>query len=231
MYERVSDLAYFRSLVAEADQIPLLEAAASLAQDEYPGLDLQQVLSDVDTLAKRLADRCRDASTEMARLQVTLTFFFKELAFAGNVNDYYDPANSFIHKVLETRRGIPISLTVLFMELARTVGLESHGLSFPGHFLVSVQLHEGAVVLDPFTGQSLSREDISERLEPVREGFRERGATVPPLELFLQAAPANEILMRMLRNLHEIYRQQGETEKIERIQARMKILQGADEPV
>jgi regulator of sirC expression with transglutaminase-like and TPR domain len=230
MYERVSDLAYFRILVSDAEKIPLFEAAASLAQDEYPRLDLENVLSTVEQLGRRLSERCRNLSTELKRLQETSRFFHSELGFAGNVNNYYDPDNSFVHKVLESRRGIPITLAIIYIELARTVGLDAHGVSFPGHFLIKINLHEGPVVLDPFTGQSLTKEDLLERLEPYRKSFGLTGNSEDgensqvPISLFLQPATPKDILLRMLRNLREVYSQQGLPEKVKKVVERILVL-------
>jgi regulator of sirC expression with transglutaminase-like and TPR domain len=224
MYERLSDLAYFQILVSDAEKIPLFEAAASLAQDEYPRLDLENVLSTVEQLGRRLSERCRNLSTELKRLQETSRFFHKELGFSGNVNNYYDPDNSYVHKVLESRRGIPITLAIIYIELARTVGLDAQGISFPGHFLIKINLHEGPVVLDPFTGQSLSKEDLLERLEPYRKGFGLTGDSEVPIGVFLQAAKPKDILLRMLRNLREVYSQQGQSEKVKKVVERILIL-------
>ena len=227
MYERVSDLAYFRILVSDAEKIPLFEAAASLAQDEYPRLDLENVLSTLEQLGKRLAERCRNLSSELKRLQETSRFFHHELGFAGNVNNYYDPDNSFVHKVLQSRRGIPITLAIIYIELARTVGLDAEGVSFPGHFLIKINLHEGPVVLDTFTGQSLSKEDLLERLEPYRKSFGLTGDSQDsevPIGLFLQPATPKDILLRMLRNLREVYTQQGQPEKVTKVVERILVL-------
>jgi regulator of sirC expression with transglutaminase-like and TPR domain len=224
MYNQVSDLAYFRILVSDAEKIPLFEAAASLAQDEYPRLDLENVLSTLEQLGRRLSERCRNLSTELKRLQETSRFFHKELGFAGNVNNYYDPDNSFVHKVLESRRGIPITLAIIYIELARTVGLDAEGVSFPGHFLIKINLHEGPVVLDPFTGQSLSKEVLLERLEPYRKGFGLNDDSEVPIGLFLQPAKPKDILLRMLRNLREVYSQQGQPEKVKKVVERILVL-------
>ena len=116
-------LDYFRSLVAGDGEFPLLEAAASLAQDEYPDIDVAQVLAQVDRIQARLARRVSTHEDELQRLRVLNACFFEELGFAGNVNDYYDPDNSFMHLVLRTRRGIPISLAVIWLELAQGLGL------------------------------------------------------------------------------------------------------------
>jgi len=199
-------LGYFAALVRDDDSLPLLEAAASLAQDEYPDLDVQQVLGDVDQLLARVRRRCGDATDPLQRLRVLNQFFFRDMGFGGNVNNYYDPDNSYLNVVLRTRRGIPITLAVLWLELAQGLGLKARGVNFPGHFMVKVNLPDGQAVMDPFTGQSLSREDLSERLEP----YKRRNGLVDdfdvPVGLYLQAATPRDILARMLRNLKEVHR-------------------------
>ena len=170
MYEPLPDLAYFRLLVGDPRAIPLLEAAASIGVIAYPALDLQETLSTFDGLASQVGEHCSGASTDMIRLQRLGRFFYGKLGFAGNINDYYDPDNSFVHRVLETRRGIPITLAVLFTELARHVGLDAVGVPFPGHFLIKVRLHDGVAVIDPFTGQSLDHEELLRRASAQHAG-------------------------------------------------------------
>lgn len=200
-----SPLEYFSSLVQSDAQFPLLEAAVSLAQDEYPQLDVQQVLGEVDQLLDRLKRRIPADAPASHRLRMLNQFFFRELHFRGNVNDYYDPDNSYVSAVLHSRRGIPISLAVLWLELAQGLGLAARGVSFPGHFMVKVNLPHGQVVIDPFTGQSLSREALSERLEPYRRRHGLLDELETPLGLYLQVAPSRDIIARMLRNLKEIH--------------------------
>lgn len=202
-------LEYFRSLVASDEHFPLLEAAASLAQDAYPDVDVQQVLGDVDQLLARLRRRLPADAAPLQRLRALNQFFFRELSFAGNINDYQNPDNSYLNAVLRTRRGIPISLAVLWLELAQGLSLHARGVSFPGHFLVKVHLPKGQVVIDPFTGQSLSREELAERLEPFRRRSGLVGEFEVPLGLYLQAATPREIIARMLRNLKEIHPKSG----------------------
>jgi regulator of sirC expression with transglutaminase-like and TPR domain len=130
------------------------------------------------------------------------------MGFGGNLNDYYDPENSYLSAVLRSRRGIPISLAILWMELALGLGLNASGVAFPGHFMLKVSLTKGQVVMDPLTGESLSREDLSERLEPFRRRGLQRDDFEAPIGLYLQPAPARDIIARMLRNLKEIHRTQ-----------------------
>jgi regulator of sirC expression with transglutaminase-like and TPR domain len=217
-------LAYFAALVGDDDHLPLFEAAASIAQDEYPELDVQQVLGDMDQLLARLKRRCQEVSDPLQRLRALNQFFFRDMGFGGNVNNYYGPDNSYLNAVLRTRRGIPISLAVLWLELAQGLGLKARGVNFPGHFMVKVNLPEGQVVIDPFTGQSLSREDLSERLEP----YKRRNGLVDdfdvPVGLYLQAADSRDILARMLRNLKELHRTQEDWLRLVAVQDRLLVL-------
>jgi regulator of sirC expression with transglutaminase-like and TPR domain len=199
-------LEYFSTLVADDASLALLEAAVAIAQDEYPQLDTQAVLAEIDALAARLKRRIPADAVPVQKLRWLNRYFFQELGFAGNVNDYYDPRNSYLNAVLETRRGIPITLSMLYIELASQIGLTARGVSFPGHFLVKLKMPQGEVVIDPFTGQSLSREELDELLVPYRKRQGLEGEFEVPLGLFLQAAPARDVLARMLRNLKEIHR-------------------------
>jgi regulator of sirC expression with transglutaminase-like and TPR domain len=204
-----SALDYFRTLVARDAGLPLLEAAASIALDVHPQLDVQAVLGDVENLAEVLRRRLPPDAPSLHKLQRLNHYFFQELGFAGNVNDYYDPRNSHVHHVLRTRRGIPITLAVIYIEIAQHIGLRARGISFPGHFLIKVSLsrgdQRGEVVLDPFTGHSLTRETLDDMLAPYMRQHSELASAQIPLEYFLRPASARDILTRMLRNLKEIH--------------------------
>ena len=199
-------LEYFASLVGEDVGAALLEAAVLVAQDDCPGLDAQAVLCEIDTLGERLARRIPSDAAPMQRLRQLNRYFFDELGFQGNVNDYHDPRNSYLHEVLATRRGIPITLALLYAELASHARLPARGVGFPGHFLVKLSLPRGEVVIDPFTGQSLSREDLEARLQPFRRRQVLPGGVELPLALFLQPATPRDTLARLLYNLKEIHR-------------------------
>lgn len=223
-FEVPSPISYFASLVQSDADFPLLEAAISLAQDEYPDLDVQQVLGEVDQLLARVQRRLPADAGPMHKLRVLNQFFFIDLNFGGNVNNYYDPDNSYVNVVLKTRRAIPISLAVLWIELAQGLGLAARGVGFPGHFMVKVNLPKGQVVIDPFDGKSLSREELSERLEP----YRRRSGLVDdfevPLGLYLQTTPPRDIIARMLRNLKEIHRAQSDWLRLITVLDRLIIL-------
>jgi len=223
-----SSLDYFASLVADDTSIPLTEAAVAIAQDEYPGLDPQAPLARLDELARTVKARVPADAAGMHKLRQLNHFFFQELGFAGNVNDYYDPDNSYLHRVLETRRGIPISLALLYLEIAQQMGLAARGVSFPGHFLVKLRVQTaqqvGEVVIDPFTGQSLSRERLEDMLRPYRRQRGQLDDEEAPLGLFLQAAEPRMVLARMLRNLKEIHRSAQDRERLLQVQRRLVVL-------
>ena len=221
-------LNYFASLVAQDEGLNLLEAAISLAQDEHPRLDVQAVLADVDALARRLRERIPSDAAPAQRLRMLTRFFHGELGFAGNLNNYYAMDNSFVHRVLETRRGLPITLAVLMLELAEQAGLRAAGVAFPGHFLVKCKVGLGEVVIDPFTGESLSPARLDERLALYRQGSGLPDDLELPLEFFLRAATPRQILARMLRNLKEVHRSAEDWPRLLAVQQRLVILLPGD---
>ncbi|MEO6408047.1 MAG: tetratricopeptide repeat protein [Burkholderiaceae bacterium] len=228
-------LEYFATLVADDASLPLVEAALALAQDDHPGLDIQAELARIDDLAQRLRRRIPADAVALQRLRWLNRYFFGELGFAGNLNDYHHPDNSYLHRVLATRRGIPITLAVLYIELATQIGLSAQGVSFPGHFLVKMRMQggqrPGEVVIDPFTGQSLSREELDQRLAPYRRSSGLPSDFEAPVGLFLQSASSREVLARMLRNLKQIHRGSARAAAWLAVQDRLVILlpQDADE--
>ena len=224
IYAAPTPLAYFASLVEADDDFPLFEAAVSLGQDEYPTLDVESVLESVDQLLARVRGRLAADAAPMQKLRVLNQFFFTDLHFAGNVNDYYDPDNSFIHKLMQSRRGIPVSLALLWMELAQGLGLQVAGVGFPGHFMVKVGLPMGLAVIDPLTGRSLSREELLSRLEPFQQGVSAQTDDDTPLGLYLQDATPREIIARMLRNLREIYKAERDWRRVLAVEERLIIL-------
>ena len=227
-FETPSALEYFASLVADDASLSLVEAAVAIAQDEFPQLDTQAVQSEIDAMAAKLKRRFPLDAVPVQRLRWLNRFFFQELGFGGNVNNYYDPHNSYLHSVLSTRRGIPITLAVLYIELASQIGLSARGVSFPGHFLVKLRMQTGRqlgeVVIDPFTGHSLSRDELDELLAPYKRNRGLHGDFDMPLGLFLQAATAREVLARMLRNLKEIHRSARDTRRLLQVLERLVVL-------
>jgi regulator of sirC expression with transglutaminase-like and TPR domain len=223
-FEAPTALQYFAALVCDDASFSVLEAAAAVAQDEYPQLDTQELLSQVDALAERLCRRLPADAAPLQRMRLVNSFFFQELGFAGNVNDYYDARNSYVPDVLKTRRGIPITLALLYVELATQAGLTAVGVSFPGHFLIKLRMPRGEVVIDPFSGHSLSRDELDERLAPYRRQRGLEGDFEAPLGLFLQACPPRAWIARLLRNLKEIHRAAEDWPRLLAVQERLIVL-------
>jgi regulator of sirC expression with transglutaminase-like and TPR domain len=213
---------YFVSLVQDDAHIPLFEAALFIAQDDENPLDLSACLTDIDKFAMRLKRRLHSDIAPIPKLRLLNNFFYQELGFSGNFNDYYNPDNSYLHKVLSTRRGIPISLAIIYMELAQQIGLDVKGISFPGHFLMKLSIKTGDIILDPFNGASLSREEIEERLEPYF--INGRNPEDPPLANYLANATERSILARMLRNLKAVYAEQPHWKEFLNVQQKLVIL-------
>lgn len=184
------------------DSICLAEAALLVAEAQYPGLDIENYLARIDGFARELRERLGDEAGHTERLGALNQYLFQELGFAPDTDNYYDPRNSFLNEVLERRRGIPLSLSIIYIAVGRRLGLDLRGVSFPGHFLVKCPVDGGMVVLDPYHGgASLSLEDLQKRLREVRGGEVSRAILS---EMLVSAAP-REVMVRMLRNLKSIY--------------------------
>ena len=188
------------------EAVCLAEAALLVAAGEYRDLDVSDYLGRLQTYADTVCARLEpDAATE-ERLSALNHYLFQELGFAPDADNFYDPRNSFLNEVLDRRRGIPISLSIVYIAVGRRLGLDLKGVSFPGHFLVKCQVDGGVVVLDPYHGgASLSLDDLQQRLRAARGGEVSRAIVS---EMLVAAAP-REVLLRMLRNLKGIYFKQS----------------------
>lgn len=215
-------------LVQQDQDFPLLEAAISLGQEVQPDLDIQGVLHDIDVLAARLHSAIPRDAGGLQRLYLLNEFFYEKLGFAANANDFADPGNSYLHRLLQTRRGIPISMALLWLELAREAGLNAYGISFPGHFLVKIRVDEGLIVQDPINGRGLTLPSLEERLEPFRERWGVEAEEMAPISMFLQPASGREIVERMLRNLQACYEALDNSQALLGVLNRLLVLRPED---
>ena len=210
----------FSTLVSRADgEIDLARACLQIAEDVYPGLDVDGYLGEIERFAKRLRARLAPDAAVEDRVIALNEFLFGDLGFCGNADNYYDPRNSYLNEVLDRRAGIPLTLSVLYMEFGWRIELPLAGVSFPGHFLVRLPMRGGTLVLDPFAGGvPQSGDELRERLKrvlPVAE---------LPLEQFLEPASKRQILARLLRNLKGIYREKDNSERLLQVLNRMIIV-------
>ncbi len=201
----------WQQLVGMPDEaLDLAEAALIIAQQEYPHLDIAGYMKRLDELADAVRARVTLDATPEHIVATMNHYFFKEQGFAGNSEDYHDPRNSFLNEVLDRKLGIPISLSIVYMEVGRRLDLPLEGIAFPGHFLVKLPLKRGNVILDPYLGGiSLSEEDLHERLKRVYG----EAHTEMSLDRLLDSANKKEILARVLRNLKAIYLRTDEFDK------------------
>jgi regulator of sirC expression with transglutaminase-like and TPR domain len=144
------------------------------------------------------------------------------MRFSGNLVDYYDPRNSYLNEVMERRTGIPITLSILYLEVGKRLGLNLKGVSFPGHFLVKLTVRRGQLVLDPFTGgEAQSEADLRQRLAQVLPTGEAEQAQ---LDRYLEPATPRQIIARVLRNLKNIYMQTGKFEQALAVMNRMLLV-------
>lgn len=196
---------------APEDDAPLLDTALAIAAVEYPGLDAVRYRERLDGWGDTILSRLSSDPSLEEVIQTLNDFLYFEQGFMGNRDDYYDPRNSFINDVLDRKLGIPLTLSIIYIELGRRLGLPFKGVSFPGHFLVKLSLNGGAVVLDPFNGGiSLSEEDLGELLQ-----FTALEAPQARCDFghLLAAARKQDIVVRLLRNLKVVYQRGGQLEK------------------
>jgi regulator of sirC expression with transglutaminase-like and TPR domain len=175
-------------------------------------------------MGNKLKSRITPDISPVQRLQILKHFFYTELGFSSNPNDFYAPENSYLHYVFENRRGAPISLAILMMELGQQIGLKIRGISFPNHFMIRVSLQQGEVIMDPLTGESLSKNQLQEMLDPYLDARGYRGELSLPLSLFLRASNSREILSRFLKHLKTAYSEYERWERLLGIQERLVIL-------
>jgi regulator of sirC expression with transglutaminase-like and TPR domain len=185
----------------EDERIDLVRAALTIAQTEYPELDLEAYCHRIEVLAERVGRLIGDIGDPEQAVRALNQVLFAEEGFRGNSEDYYDPRNSFLNDVLERKLGIPITLAVLYMEIARRVGFPLVGVGMPGHFLLKHYDVEGReILIDPFNrGSILTAKDCQRCLDEIY------GGNMPLQPEFLMAVSRRQVLVRMLNNLKSIY--------------------------
>lgn len=196
-------------LQSESEQNRLVEAALLIGMSRNPDLDINAYLRQIGDWSDYILGQFDPASSDaVERITHLNRFLFDEMGFAGNAEDYSDPRNSFLDAVIDRRLGIPITLSILYIELGRRIGLPLQGVSFPGHFLVMLPVSQGAVVLDPFSeGASLELNDLEQLLRQAQPQGHWEPSHIK--SLLVPASPA-DILIRLLRNLKAIYWQKKE---------------------
>jgi regulator of sirC expression with transglutaminase-like and TPR domain len=191
----------FSELLSGPDEaVDVARASLLIAAEEYPELDVGLYLARLQSLGGAVRERAGASAPPENVIDVLNRLLFEDEGFRGNNEDYYDPRNSYLNEVLDRRTGIPITLSTVYMEVARHAGLDVEGVGLPGHFIVKATAPGREILLDPFHGGArLTEGDCQRRLDRIFEG---RVRVEPTM---LTACARKEILARMLRNLKTIY--------------------------
>lgn len=196
-----SSRSLFSDMVGRPDDaVDLAQAALLIACEEYADLDVAGYLRRLDEMGAAAHTRLSTCAPVEEKIAALNRYLFREEGFKGNTREYHDPRNSYLNEVLDRRTGIPISLSTVYMEVARRAELKVEGVGLPGHFIVKVDTPAGGILIDPFhQGAILSPDDCQKRLDRVY------GGRVKMESAMLAACERKQILARMLRNLKAIY--------------------------
>jgi regulator of sirC expression with transglutaminase-like and TPR domain len=187
-------------MLASNGPLELLEACFWVAAEEYPDLDVQEGVRRVHLLSGEGARRVHLLKNPFARLDGVQTYLYDELGFRGNEEEYDDPRNSFMNEVLDRKLGIPLTLSILFMEVARAAGFETRGVGLPGHFVIRLEFEGRSLLVDPYhRGRVITREDC------VHLVSRTTGRPSLFRREQLEGIDERATLARMLLNLKHLY--------------------------
>lgn len=207
MQSEISERFHALARIPES-QLGLAAGAFVLAAEVRPEIDIEHCLASITELVERIRPRVDAANTPSEAVAALNHGIFELERFRGNSERYDDPRNSDLDEVLSRRRGLPITLSVLYVEVARQIGLEAYGIGFPGHFLAKIvgvsDTPDGEIIVDPFFARTLRRKDCAERLRTTI------GESDPHGQRWLRAATALEIYVRILNNQKMLYLRDGD---------------------
>ncbi|MEG3436241.1 transglutaminase-like domain-containing protein [Pannus brasiliensis CCIBt3594] len=200
--------AFAREIQYPDPDIDLARAALQIARFEYPRLAIEPYLHRLDRMAEEVRERLPATRYPLKVIQTINEYLFEELQFSGNTQDYYDPGNSYLNDVIDRRTGIPLTLSIVYLEIAKRLDFPMVGVGLPGHFIIRPNFDEVAIFVDPFhRGEILFEEDCQERLSQIYQ---------QPVKLeahFLATVTNHQILVRMLTNLKYIFLNRQRWEK------------------
>jgi regulator of sirC expression with transglutaminase-like and TPR domain len=207
---------FYREIHQAEKNINLAKAALYIAQEEYSDLDPEEYLNALDTMAGEIEERLPSEPYPLRIIQCINNYLYDDLGFIGNSDDYYDPRNSYLNQVIERRTGIPITLSLVYLEIAQRIDFPMVGIGMPGHFLIRPDFQDVGIYVDAFNrGEILFEQDCEQRLSQI---YQQPVIISPSL---LEPVSPRRFLSRMLMNLKMIYLNRGEWMKalasIERI--------------
>jgi regulator of sirC expression with transglutaminase-like and TPR domain len=207
-----------RALRGPEAEIDLARAALLIAKPEYPGLNLERYLRRLDRLAAEAG--VEDSRDPLRRLHRLREFLFEEAGFRGNAEEYFDPRNSFLNEVLDRKLGIPITLSLVLMEVGRRLGLPIQGIGLPAHFIVGIEINGCQILLDPFHGGTVLTADSAQELVS-----RVLGRRVTLQTEHFAPVTKRQLLTRILNNLKAVCWRTREWERALRMVERLLVLE------
>lgn len=211
------------ALVADPGPLPLLDATLLIAAEEHPELDLAVQVARVETIGAMARERITPLSNPFARVEAVRALLYDEIGFRGNVAHYDDPRNSYLDDVLDRKLGIPLTLSLIHMEVMRAAGMRAEGVGLPGHFIVRVVEQERSLLLDPFHGgQIVTVEDCRDLV------IRTTGRGSLFRRDSLDQAPPRAMLTRLLLNLKRIHLAAGDYNRALSIVERLLLIAPGD---
>jgi len=199
---------FYQAVRQPEAEINLAAVALYIAQEEYPDLEVDSYLNALDTMAAEVQERLPAEAYPLRIIGAINQYLYQDLGFAGNTVDYYNPRNSFLNEVIERRIGIPITLSLVYLEIAQRIDFPMIGVGMPGHFLIRPTQGEMAIYIDAFEkGEILFSQDCQERLAQIY------GRPMELLPQFIQPVSSHQFLVRLLTNLKHIYLSQSQWSK------------------
>jgi regulator of sirC expression with transglutaminase-like and TPR domain len=204
------DGAFMGFILSQGEQFDLEDGVWRFTLTRYPGINVDAFRAQLDEWADRVRAELPEGATGEAALLGINRLLFDELGFIGNQTDYYDPANSYLNRVMDRRRGVPTSLSVVYLCVARRLELPVVGVGMPGHFLCRYQTPREEFYIDPFHGgKLLSRIDCKRRIANLAVDYDDS---------HLAPVSSRRMLQRMIANLHLIHKERKQREEAERLQ-------------
>lgn len=199
----------------------LARGALLIALEDYPRLDVNSHLDELDALAMRVQRRCVAGEPPIFRLGHLHAEMFDVDGYRGDTQSYYDPRNAYLNEVIDRKLGIPITLAIVFLHVATKIGLSAAGVGLPGHYLVKVQFELNELYVDPFRGGStLTIPEIGALLQQLSGGSQQLRSE------HLRASSGRETLQRVLANLMNMWNRAGDSRRVASAKERMELLAG-----
>ncbi|MEJ1933349.1 SirB1 family protein [Nostoc sp. NIES-2111] len=210
---------FYQEIQQSEEDIDLARAALYIAKEEYPRLDTEEYLNALNTMAMEVEERLPSSRYPLRVIQGINQYLYDDLGFAGNQQDYYDPRNSFLNDVIERRVGIPITLALVYLEIAKRIDFPMEGVGLPGHFLIRPAISDMEIFVDAFNrGEVLFAQDCQDKLNQMFQ----QSVTLRPE--FLATISKRQFLARMLTNLKYIYLRKQDVEKSLSVVERILVL-------